>query len=148
MKPCTSDWDMNPHAGTRTQPKPRLGLEPTQPGLEPCQNPDWDSNPRSRNSNPAKTQTGTRTHVAGTQTQPTPAVFQLRSHTWFQDLMELRFLMSHHRKNSVRDKVIGKKWIYLEINTLHRQSMGHLRRRERHQGIGLSVFIGVGNFIG
>lgn len=39
---------------------------------------------------------------------------------WLQDLMKLRFLMSHHRKNSVRDKVIGKKWIYLERNTLHR----------------------------
>ena len=34
--------------------------------------------------------------------------------------MKLRFLMSHHRKNSVRDKVIGKKWIYLERDTLHR----------------------------
>ena len=31
--------------------------------------------------------------------------------------MRLRFLMSCHRKNSVRDKVIGKKWIYLERNT-------------------------------
>ena len=31
-------------------------------------------------------------------------------------------------KNSVRDKVIGKKWTYLERNTLHRQSVGHLRR--------------------
>ena len=31
--------------------------------------------------------------------------------------MKLRFLTSHHRKNSVRDKVIGKKWIYLERNT-------------------------------
>ena len=31
--------------------------------------------------------------------------------------MKLRFLMSHRRKNSVRDKVIGKKWIYLERNT-------------------------------
>ena len=41
--------------------------------------------------------------------------------------MKLRFLMSHQRKNSVRDKVIGKKWIYLERNTLHRQSVGHLR---------------------
>ena len=48
--------------------------------------------------------------------------------TWFQDLMKLRFLMSYCRKNSVRDKVIGKKWIYLEKNTLHRQSMGHPRR--------------------
>ena len=28
---------------------------------------------------------------------------------WFQDLMKLRFLMSHHRKNTVKDKVIGKK---------------------------------------
>ena len=26
--------------------------------------------------------------------------------------MKLRFLKSHCRKNSVRDKVIGKKWIY------------------------------------
>ena len=78
LKPCTSDWDLNPCARTRTWPK--------------------------------------------------PIVFQLRPHTWFQDLMKLRFLMSHCRKNSVRDKVIGKKWIYLERNTLHRQSVGHLRR--------------------
>ena len=42
-------------------------------------------------------------------------------------LLNLRFFMSHWRKNSVRDKVIGKKWTYLERNTLHRQSMGHLR---------------------
>ena len=32
-------------------------------------------------------------------------------HTWFQDLMKLRFLIPHCRKNSVRDKVIGEKWI-------------------------------------
>ena len=32
--------------------------------------------------------------------------------TWFQGLIKLRFLMSQHRKNSVGDKVIGKKWIY------------------------------------
>ena len=62
--------------------------------------------------------------------------------------MKLRFLMSHCRKNSVRDKVIGEKWIDLERNTLHRQSVGHLRRQEQHQGMGLSVFIGVGNFTG
>ena len=36
--------------------------------------------------------------------------------------MKLRFLMSHHRKNSVRDRVIGKKWIYLESNTLQIES--------------------------
>ena len=29
----------------------------------------------------------------------------------------LRFLISCCRKNSMRDKVIGKKWIYLERNT-------------------------------
>ena len=34
--------------------------------------------------------------------------------------MKLRLLMSHHRKNSVRDQLIGKKWIYLEKNTVHR----------------------------
>ena len=47
-------------------------------------------------------------------------VFQLRSQTWFLDLMKLRFLMSHRRKNSVTDKVIGEKCIYLERNALHR----------------------------
>ena len=61
--------------------------------------------------------------------------------------MKFRFLMSHRRKNSVRDKVIGKKGIYLERNTLHTQSVGLLRRWEQHQGMGLSVFIGVGNFM-
>ena len=34
--------------------------------------------------------------------------------------MKLRFLISHLSKNSVRAKVTGKKWIYLERNTLHR----------------------------
>ena len=61
--------------------------------------------------------------------------------------MKLRFLMSHRRKNSVRDKVIGKKWIYLERNTLHRQSVGHLRRREALT-YGMVSFYGLGNFIG
>ena len=46
-----------------------------------------------------------------------PTVFPLRSHTWCQDLRKLRFLMSPRGKNSVRDKVMGKKWIYLERNT-------------------------------
>ena len=50
--------------------------------------------------------------------RPKPTVLQLRSHIWFLDLMKLRFSMSHHRKNSVRDKVIGNKWIYLARNTL------------------------------
>ena len=76
----------------------------------------WDLNPCAR----------TRTHMARTWAQPKPTVFKLRSHTWFQDLMKLRFLIPHGRKNSVRDKVIHKKWIYLDRNTLHRQSMGVL----------------------
>ena len=60
---------------------------------------DWDLNPRGWDLNPAKT------HC-----------------TWFQDLMKLRFLMRHRRVNSMRDKVIGKKWIYSdsEKSTLHR----------------------------
>ena len=68
-------------------------------GLKPSQNPAWDQNPHGWDSNPAKIHS-----------------------TWFQDLMKLRFLMSNHRKNSVRDKVIGKKWIYsdTERSTFHR----------------------------
>ena len=109
-----------------------LPYDPTVPliCMKPCTS-DWDLNPRAR-----------------TQTWPKPTVFQLRSHTWFQDLMKLRFLMSHRRKNSVRNKVIRKKWIYLERNTIHRQIVGHLRRWERHQGMGFSVFRGVDNLIG
>ena len=48
----------------------------------------------------------------------------------FQDSRKLRFLMSHHRKSSLRDKVIGKKRIYLGRNRLHRWSEGDLRRIE------------------
>ena len=77
------------------------------------------------NSNPAKTH--------GLPTEIT---------TWFQDLMKLRSSMSHHGKNSVRHKVTGKKWIYLERNTLHRQSVGHLGRREQSHGVVWSAFMG------
>ena len=55
--------------------------------------------------------------------------------------------MPRDRKNSVRDKVLSKKWIYLEGNTLHRQSVGHLRRRETLK-YGMISFYGLGNFIG
>ena len=54
--------------------------------------------------------------------------------------MKFRFLTSYHRKNSVRDKVIDKKWLYLERNTLQRQSVGHLRRQEWHQGMEVASF--------
>ena len=60
--------------------------------------------------------------------------------------MKLRFLMSHLSKNSVGNKVIGKKWIYLERNILYKQSMGHIRRQEALK-YGAVSFYGVGNFI-
>ena len=55
--------------------------------------------------------------------------------------------MSQYRKNSVRYKVIGKKWIYLERNTLHRQIVGHLRKKEAPKN-GVPSFYGLSNFIG
>ena len=64
---------------------------------------DWDLNPCGQDSNTAKSYG-----------------------IWFQDLMKLR-LMSHLRKNSVKDKVIGKKWINLERKARHRQNVGHHR---------------------
>ena len=51
------------------------------------------------------------------QVQKNSRSFNWDHYTWSQDLLKIRFLISHHRKNSVRDKVIGKKWIHLEINT-------------------------------
>ena len=54
--------------------------------------------------------------------------------------MKLRLLMSYHRKNSVRGKVIDK-WVYLEKNILHRQSVS-LFRSERPQNMESLVFMG------
>ena len=108
----------------------------------------WNHSPQIGTPNPDKIQCGTLTHVIKTETLPKPIVFQLRSHTWFQDLMKLRFLISHHWKNSVKDKMIGKKWIYLERNTLCRQGVGH------HRGLSVALksdtvsFYGLDNFIG
>ena len=39
LKPFTTDWDLNPCAGTQTQPKSSLALEPTWLGLEPKPKP-------------------------------------------------------------------------------------------------------------
>ena len=52
--------------------------------------------------------------------------------------------MSHCRKNSVRDKVIRKKWIYSdsERSTLHRQSLGHFRGQVWLQNVPQLTFIG------
>ena len=54
--------------------------------------------------------------------------------------------MSHHRKNSVRDKVIGMKGIYSdsERSILHRQGMGHC---EVVVKCGLVSFYRLGDFI-
>ena len=71
----------------------------------------------------------------------------------------LRFLMSHWGKNSVKDKVIGKKWIYLERNTLLTEfaiseasaaleahstdkNVGHSREQTRPQQVVWLVFMG------
>ena len=62
--------------------------------------------------------------------------------------MKFRLLMSHRRKNPVTDKVIGKKWIYLERTTLHGQSVGHLRRQEWAPKYGMVRFYGLGKFMG
>ena len=115
MKPFTWGWDLNTCARSQIQSKPSLGLKSTRLGLEVSQ-----------------TLLGTWTHVAGTWTQPKSTIFQVRSQTWFQDQMKLTFLMSHYIKNSVKDKVIGKNWIYSERNTLQRQ-FDHFR-----EGVGIS----------
>ena len=87
---------------------------------------DWDLNPHDLDSNPAKTHS-----------------------TWFQDLVKPRFLMSHCSKNSVRNKVIGKKWIHLEKNTLHRQEYGLTQRAGLAASVsGVVNFYGLGNFTG
>ena len=55
--------------------------------------------------------------------------------------------MSHHRKNSVRDRVIGKKWIYLESNTLQIES-GPSQKGRATSKYGVINFYGLGNFKG
>ena len=44
------------------------------------------------------------------------------------------------------DEVIGKKRIYLERNTLHRQRVGHLRGLESTSKYGMVSFYRLGNF--
>ena len=70
----------------------------------------------------------------------------MRSHTWCQDLIKPRLLITHHRKNSVRDKVIGKKYNYLEKYT-GGKSVGHLRRCEALK-YGVVYFYRLDDFIG
>ena len=44
------------------------------------------------------------------------------------DLWRIRFFVLWRRKNSVKDKVIDKKCIYLERNTFYRQNVGCFKR--------------------
>ena len=64
--------------------------------------------------------------------------------TWFQGLVKLRFLVSHHRKNSERDNVVSKKRIYSdsERSACHRRSVSHRRGRVWLQNVARLVFIG------
>ena len=65
--------------------------------------------PKVEDSNPAKTLTG----------DLNPWSFKW-DHVWSQDFNEAQVLHVSIQKNSMRDKVIGKRSIYLERNTLHR----------------------------
>ena len=78
-------------------------------GLEVSQNPAWDWIPHGQDLNTAKPHSLPRLHISCVNP------------------MGLRVLMSHSRKNSVRDKVLGKKCIYLDRNTHHSQCMGCCR---------------------
>ena len=86
-----------------------------QPGLEPGQNPAWDLNP-----------------------WPFIRITYLVS--GFTEAQ----ILSHLRKNSVKGKVTGKKWIYSdsERSTLHRQSVGCCRGWVWPQKVTWLVFIG------
>ena len=56
---------------------------------------------------------------------------QSPNHWTTKQFLKLRLLTSCSRKNSVRDKVIGKNWIYLERYTFHRQNAVYLKRQDR-----------------
>ena len=64
---------------------------------------------------------------------------------WLQDLMKLRFLMSHC-KNSVGDTVIGKRWICSDSERSTLQERGP-SQREAAMEYGVVSFRGLGDFI-
>ena len=55
--------------------------------------------------------------------------------------------MSHHRNNSVKDKVIGKEYIYLEMYSTDGVWVTS-EGKSGIQGMGLSVLIEVSHFTG
>ena len=85
---------------------------------------DWDLNPHGWDSDPAKTHS-----------------------TWFQDLMKLRFLMSHDRKNSVRDKVIVRSGFIQIQREAHSTECGPWKRVSVPPNLAWLVFISWVNFI-
>ena len=62
------------------------------------------------------------------------------------DIVAGEFWDSFFVTKEFRDEVIGKNQIYLERNTLHRQSVGHLGRQEALK-YGVVSFYKLGNFI-
>ena len=63
--------------------------------------------------------------------------------------MKLRFLMSHYRKNPVKDEVIDKKWIYLERKHTPQTECGPSQRESLEASkCGVVSFYGLSNFIG
>ena len=87
------------------------------------------------------------------QTKPSlgiePMIFQLESLRWCLDLLRLRSFASHHRKNSVREKVIGKKWIlFREKHSLQTECRPRQRASVGASKCGVFSFYGLGHFIG
>ena len=114
---------------------------------------DWDLNLYAGTPAQPKPRVGPKPTWPGLEPSPNPWC-------WFQDLMELRFLMSHHRKNLVRDKVIGKTWIFSDSgrSTRHREraiSEGESGESVSHHRVqspvalkrGVVSFYGLGNLI-
>ena len=67
---------------------------------------------------------------------------------WIQDTMKFMFLMSHLRKNLLRDKVIGKKWfIQIRRGTYLQTKCGPSQRVSAAMKCVTVSFYGLGNFI-
>ena len=110
-------WDLNPHsrdspAVQKTQFDPCIGKIPGRrksqptpvllPGKSHGQRILVDYSPWGCKES-GTTERLTLTYTSRDSNPAKPTLFQLRSQTWFQDLMKLWFLMSHCRRNSERD---------------------------------------------
>ena len=120
----TPRWD-NGALGLFKQGVKPCGYVVTKPG-----NSDWDLDPASK-------KTGAWTHILLAETVPLVSGFH-----------EAQVDVLLQKEFSERQKMIDKKWVYLARSILYRQSKGNLRRQRLEQHQGLSLFIGVGDFIG